>query len=224
MVRTCSNSHILSACFSSNLRANQWYWTNTCWCLGCTTWVALSQFVYCQVVWLQLPAWSMAVRWCELRTCINSYILTAWLSSNLRANQWYWTNYCSYVSGYSVCARYPYCTVRCIMRTHPKVHTCWWMGCIQRCFFPKTTFVIYWSFIIIIHIVVYLQNIETDRCFFWLVSIFYLHQFLPTVMQTSDIVQTNLQMHQVSDTYRPMLKCSFILCMILNCTIYIYLC
>ena len=51
--------------FCFNLRGNQWCWTNTCWCLGCTTWVALSQFVYCQVVWLQLPAWSMAVRWSE---------------------------------------------------------------------------------------------------------------------------------------------------------------
>ena len=77
----------------------------------------------------------------------------------------------------------------------------------------------------IVHIVVYLQNIEPDRCFLWLVSIFYLHQFLPTILQTSDIVQTNLQMHQVSDTYRPMLKCSFILCMILESytTIYIYI-
>ena len=88
-------------------------------------------------------------------------------------------------------------------------------------FFSKNTFVIYWSFLIIVHIVVYLQNIETDRCFLWLVSIFYLHQFLPTTLQTSDIVQTNVQMHQVSDTYRPILTCSFILCMILYCTIYI---
>ena len=99
------------------------------------------------------------------------------------------------------------------------------MGCIQRCccFFSKHTFVIYWSFLIIVHIVVYLQNIDTDRCFLWLVSIFYLHQFLPTTLQTSDIVQTNVQMHQVSDTYRPILTCSFILCMILYCTIYIYI-
>ena len=90
-------------------------------------------------------------------------------------------------------------------------------------FSSENTFVIYWSFIIIVHIVVYLQNIETDRCFLWLVSIFYLHQFLPATLQTSDIVQTNLQMHEVSDTYRPMLKCSFILCIILYCTIYIYI-
>ena len=90
-------------------------------------------------------------------------------------------------------------------------------------FFSKNTFVIYWSFLIIVHIVVYLQNIETDRCFLWLVSIFYLHQFLPTTLQTSDIVQTNVQMHQVSDTYRPILTCSFILCMILYCTIYMYM-
>ena len=69
----------------------------------------------------------------------------------------------------------------------------------------------------------YLQNIETDRCFLWFVSIFYLHQFLPSTLQTSDTAQTNLQMHQVSDTYRPMLKCSFFLCMILYCTIYIYI-
>ena len=88
-------------------------------------------------------------------------------------------------------------------------------GLHPKVFVFENTFVIYWSFIIIVHIVVYLQNIETDRCFLWLVSIFYLHQFLPTILQTSDIVQTNLQMHQVSDTYRPMLKCSFILCMIL---------
>ena len=94
---------------------------------------------------------------------------------------------------------------------HPKVF-----------FSSENTFVIYWSFIIIVHIVVYLQSIETDRCFLWLVSIFYLHQFLPATLQTSDIVQTNLQMHEVSDTYRPMLKCSFILCIILYCTIYIY--
>ena len=85
------------------------------------------------------------------------------------------------------------------------------------------SFVIYWSFLIIVHIVVYLQNIETDRCFLWLVSIFYLHQFLLTTLQTSDIVQTNVQLQQVSDTYRPMLKCSFILCIILYCTIYIYI-
>ena len=90
-------------------------------------------------------------------------------------------------------------------------------------FSSENTFVIYWSFIIIVHIVVYLQSIETDRCFLWLVSIFYLHQFLPATLQTSDIVQTNLQMHEVSDTYRPMLKCSFILCIILYCTIYIYI-
>ena len=89
-------------------------------------------------------------------------------------------------------------------------------------FSSENTFVIYWSFIIIVHIVVYLQNIETDRCFLWLVSIFYLHQFLPATLH-SDIVQTNLQMHEVSDTYRPMLKCSFILCIILYCTIYIYI-
>ena len=57
----------------------------------------------------------------------------------------------------------------------------------------------------------FLQNIETDRCFLWFVSIFYLHQFLPSTLQTSDTAQTNLQMHQVSDTYRPMLKCSFFL-------------
>ena len=99
------------------------------------------------------------------------------------------------------------------MGLHPKV---------LLFFFSKNTFVIYWSFLIIVHIVVYLQNIETDRCFLWLVSIFYLHQFLPTTLQTSDIVQTNVQMHQVSDTYRPILTCSFILCMILYCTIYIY--
>ena len=38
MVRTCIHSHILIARFSPNLRANQWYWTNTWWCSGCTTW------------------------------------------------------------------------------------------------------------------------------------------------------------------------------------------
>ena len=38
MVRTCIHSHILIARFSPNLRANHWYWTNTCWCSGCTTW------------------------------------------------------------------------------------------------------------------------------------------------------------------------------------------
>ena len=86
--------------------------------------------------------------------------------------------------------------------------------------FLKNTFVIYWSFLTIVHIVVYLQNIETDRCFLRLVSIFYLHQFLPTTLQASDIVQTNVQMHQVSDTYRPILTCSFTLCMILYRTIY----
>ena len=64
--------------------------------------------------------------------------------------------------------------------------------------------------------------LSAKHCFLWLVSIFYLHQFLPATLQTTDTVQTNLQMHEVSDTYRPMLKCSFILCIILYCTIYIH--
>ena len=32
---TNSDSHILTALFSPNLHANEWYWTHKCWCLGC---------------------------------------------------------------------------------------------------------------------------------------------------------------------------------------------
>ena len=56
MERTCINSHILTAWLSSNLDANPQYSTSKCWYLGRSTWVALAQFVYCQVVWLQLAA------------------------------------------------------------------------------------------------------------------------------------------------------------------------